>query len=35
MYCATILCLDLDETGKRKLANAILSLVDNQDRTLP
>jgi hypothetical protein len=35
VYCATVLRPDLDEAGKRKLANAILSLGDNQDRTLP
>lgn len=35
VYCATVLRPDLDEVGKRKLANAILSLGDNQDRTVP
>jgi hypothetical protein len=31
----SILRPDLDEAGKRKLANDILSLADNQDRTVP
>jgi len=34
-YCANVLRPDLDEAGKRKLANAILSLGDNLDRPLP
>jgi len=35
VYCANVLRPDLDEAGKRKLANAILSLGDNQNRTMP
>jgi len=35
IYCANVLRPDLDESCKRKLANAILSLGDNQDRTVP
>lgn len=35
VYCANVLRPDLDESCKRKLANAILSLGGNQDRTVP
>jgi hypothetical protein len=35
IYCAAVLRPDLDEKGKHKLASAILSLGDNQDRTVP
>lgn len=35
VYCANVLRPDLDEAGKRKLANDILSLADQQDRTIP
>jgi len=35
VYCANVLRPDLDEAGKRKLANDILTLGDSQDRTIP
>ena len=35
VYCANVLRPDLDEAGKRKLANDILTLGDNQDREMP
>ena len=35
VYCANVVRPDLDEAGKRKLANDILTLGDNQDRTRP
>lgn len=35
VYCANVLRPDLDEAGKRKLANEILTLGDHQDRTMP
>jgi len=34
VYCANVLRPDLDEAGKRKLANDILTLGDTQDRTM-
>jgi hypothetical protein len=35
LYCANVLRPDLDETGKRKLVNEILTVADRQDRTIP
>ena len=35
IYCANVMRPDLDESSKRKLANAILSLADHQDRSMP
>ena len=35
IYCANVLRPDLDEAGKRSLANDLLTLADGQDRTAP